>query len=45
MPALLAAGVTIIEPNLYDYCDTEDDIPRLIEQLLALKAAYGAAAT
>ncbi len=45
VPALLAAGVTIIEPNLYDYCDTEDDIPRLIEQLLALKAAYGAAAT
>ncbi|MBS0377160.1 MAG: TIGR03619 family F420-dependent LLM class oxidoreductase [Proteobacteria bacterium] len=40
VPALVEAGVTIIEPNLYDYCTTEADIPRLLDQLNALQRSY-----
>jgi probable F420-dependent oxidoreductase len=37
VPALLDAGVTIIEPNLYDYCRRREDVETLLGHLLALK--------
>ena len=37
VPDLLEAGVTIIEPNLHDYCRRPDDVGRLFDHLLALK--------
>lgn len=37
VPELVEAGVTIIEPNLHDYCRKPDDVERLFEHLLALK--------
>lgn len=37
VPQLVAAGVTIIEPNLYDYCRTADDVYAVLERLLALE--------
>lgn len=40
VPALVEAGVTIIEPNLHDYCTTEADIPRLLDHLNALQRRY-----
>ena len=40
VPALVEAGVTIIEPNLFDYCDSEDDIPRLLDHLNGLQRRY-----
>jgi probable F420-dependent oxidoreductase len=40
VPALVEAGVTIIEPNLHDYCATEADIPRLLDHLNALQHRY-----
>ncbi len=40
VPALVEAGVTIIEPNLYDYCRSEADIPLLLNELIALQRRY-----
>lgn len=38
VPALLEAGVTLIEPNLHDYCRDAADAEALLERLLALRA-------
>lgn len=40
VPPLVEAGVTIIEPNLYDYCSSEADIPRLLDRLGALQRQF-----
>lgn len=39
-PALVEAGVTIIEPNLYDYCNDAGDIDEMLERLVALKTSF-----
>jgi len=40
VPALVETGVTIIEPNLHDYCSTAADIPQLLDQLNALQRQF-----
>ena len=40
VPPLVEAGVTIIEPNLHDYCSSEADIPHLLDHLNALQRQF-----
>jgi probable F420-dependent oxidoreductase len=39
VPALVEAGVTIIEPNLFDYCRRAEDVEPVLQGLIALKSS------